>query len=144
MGNKKIEIRVDYEEIKIKTKAFDEIKIIPFEGKILKTFWSLLDPFNLPSLITKAIRDTRFFLEDKYEAEREKLQHAFNLFVPIEFDHLTDRVLVRTKGFIDKVMNHYHRIELDLESISQFIKKLYPIRTIISENRHVLDVLKDF
>ena len=134
MGNKKIDFRFNYEEIKIK----------PTEVRILKIMGSLLDPFNLPSLIMEAIRNTRFWIEDKYEMEREKLQHAFNLFVPIEFDQLTDHILVRIKLFIDKVLDRYHRIELDLENISQFIKNLYPIRSIISENRHVLDILKDF
>ena len=134
MGNKKLDFRMDFEEVKIK----------PFEVRILKTMGSLLDPFNIPSLIMESIRNTRFWLEDKYQAEREKLQHAFNIFVPIEFDHLTNRVLERVKGFMDKVLDRYHKIELDLEIISGFIKNLYPIRSAISENRHVLDVLKDF
>ena len=134
MGIKKIDYKTN----------FDEIEIKPFEVRILKIMGSLLDPFNIPSLIMEAIRNTRFWLEDKYEAEREKLQYVFNLIVPIEFDHITERVLVRIKGFIDKVLERYHKIELDLEKISNFIKNLYPIRSAISENRHVLDILKDF
>ncbi|NHI91451.1 MAG: hypothetical protein EAX96_03040 [Candidatus Lokiarchaeota archaeon] len=137
MGNKKIEFKLDYEEIKITLRD-------PFHVRILKTLGNLLDPFNIPNLVFEAIRNTKFFLEDKYQEEREKLQHVFNLFVPMEFDHVTERVLVRTKNFIDKIMEKSNKMELDLEKISHFIKNLYPIRTAISEHQNVLDVLKDF
>ncbi|MHA1784131.1 MAG: hypothetical protein ACTSVY_15200 [Candidatus Helarchaeota archaeon] len=137
MGKKKLDFKLDFNEIRIKIRD-------PVQVRILRIFGNILDPLNLYYLLIEAIRNTRFFLEDKYQEEREKLQHFFDLFVPAEFDLITERVLIRIKNLIDKIFQKYNKIEMDIEKIYEFLKKLYPIRSAISEHRQLLDILKDF
>jgi len=136
MGNIKKEFKTDYKEIRIQKKE-------SFQLFILKVLGALLDPLNLPKLLIESIRNTRFFLEDKYVEERTKLQHFFDKYVPIDFDRLTDRVVGSVKDYVNKILKKTDQIELDLEKVRQFISNLYPIRKTVHEHRHVLDILKD-
>ncbi len=136
MGNLKKEFKLNYEEIRIQKKE-------PFQLFILKILGTLLDPLNLPNLLFESLRNTRFFLEDKYQEQRLKLQHFFDRYVPIDFDRLTDHVLGSIKDNVNKILQTTHKIELDLENIRQFISHFYPIRRTVHEHRDVLEILKD-
>ena len=137
MGNLKKDFKVKYEEIRIQKKE-------PFQFFILKVVGALLDPLNLPKLLVESIRNTRFFLEDKYVEERTKLQHFFDKYVPIDFERLSDSVLGSIRDSVNKILSKTtNQIELDIDKIRQFIGKLYPIRRTVHEHRHVIESLKD-
>lgn len=136
MGKSKKDFKLDYAEIRIQKKE-------NFQLFILKVLGTLLDPLNLPKLLIESMRNTRFFLEDKYQEQRGKLQHFFDMYIPIDFERLTDRVLGSVKDYVNKILAKTNQIELDLENIRQFISNLYPIRKTVHEHRHVLDILKD-
>lgn len=124
-------------------KRYEKISVKSGYESILRTLARLLDPLNYVRAMLNAITNDEFYLDDKFEEQRENLRHFFDMILPIKIEEITDNLYLR----IVKTMNYLFRkpfeIEIDLDGVKRIIIKLYPNRKIIRDHRLVLDTLAD-
>ncbi|MHA1144584.1 MAG: hypothetical protein ACTSRW_07600 [Candidatus Helarchaeota archaeon] len=124
-------------------RKYEKIRISPEHRSIIRTFISLIDPLNLPRLIINAMTSDRFFFDESFFEQRERLRHFFDMFVPIKFEEISDAIYLRLVKILNHLFNKSYELEIDVDGVKRLIIKLYPNRKIIQEHRLILDTLAD-